>query len=365
MKIFCAVQATGRGHLSRYETVRRLLLDAGHGVHGFASGRELPAYAQDIDEFVTGPTFFIHRNRVSLTPTALHNARHFAAYQRTIRTLAGRFASDEFDRIIIDFEPLAARAARRAHRPFTILDNQTAAFLDTPCPAGLASRRALLRGFVRFYYNGFSHAERILTCSLAPLDPVLSGQIVIPPCVRPEISALTPRNGNHLLFYKSLGRLPHGLAEFARAHSGAEVRVYAPQAGHAADLPPNVIIRGHDHRQFLDDFASCRACVTYAGFESVAEAVHLGKPVVVVPIAGQWEQQLNAAIIRAAGIGSVAHDFSRETFELAWSDAPAPAPDARQWVAGGPEALRRHLLQDWPAPSVRKARSTPPAPPRG
>jgi uncharacterized protein (TIGR00661 family) len=345
MRVFCGVQATGRGHLSRFETVRHLLVEAGHEVHGFASGRELPAYAHGIDEFVTGPTFFIRRNRISIAPTAFHNARHFAAYRRTISRLAARLSAKAFDRLIIDFEPLSARAARKARHAFTILDNQTAAFLDLPCPPGLASRRALLRAFVRFYYNGFSFAERILTCSLAPLPPALPRQTVMPPCVRPEIAALTPRHEDHLLFYKSLGRLPRGLVDFARANPRAEIRVYAPQAGHPADLPPNVVLRGHDNRLFLDDFASCRACLSFAGFETVAEAVFLGKPVVVVPIAGQWEQQLNASLIRSAGLGRVAPDFGEQTFHMAWNDTPPPSQSARQWLTGGRDALRRHLLQ--------------------
>ena len=75
-----------------------------------------------------------------------------------------------------------------------------------------------------------------------------------------------------------------------------------------------------------------------AGFESVCEALYLGKPALVVPTEGQLEQKLNAWDAdrsHAARAGSYADldDF--------WSDPRAPTAERvasfRAWVARGPE----------------------------
>ena len=49
--------------------------------------------------------------------------------------------------------------------------------------------------------------------------------------------------------------------------------------------------------------ARCRGLVSTAGFESIAEAMYLGKPVQVVPVEGHFEQWCNAFDTVRAGAG--------------------------------------------------------------
>ncbi len=74
MKFFCGVQATGRGHLSRFAVVKDMLEQAGHSVYGYATGQELPPYARGISRFDRGPTFFIKDNRIDLVRSVVYNA---------------------------------------------------------------------------------------------------------------------------------------------------------------------------------------------------------------------------------------------------------------------------------------------------
>lgn len=343
MRVFCGVQATGRGHLSRFAVVKEIIERNGGDVFGYATGRELPAYATGINRFDRGPSFFIRNNRIDLTASARHNASLVFRFRKTVKDVSALMEGGDFDDVIVDFEPVTARAARRIQKPFTIFDNQTLALMDLPYPKHLASTVQFMRTFVRLYYGSLRGARRILTYSLLPLEPQLAGQRVIPPCVRKQVLGLSPTRGGHILFYASIGELPPGLMEFARRNPKAEVRAYFAGASKLTDLPPNIVVPHRDGENFLEDFASCRVYVSNAGFESVAEAVALRKPVVTVPIKGQAEQQMNAFLFEKYGIGISATEFSCETFERAMHHDTPPAEDIRTWVARGRECLEREL----------------------
>lgn len=343
MKYFYGIQATGRGHVSRFLVLREILVRMGHEVTAVACGQELPSYAADMVRFEEGPTFFLADNRVALGRTLRYNLARLPRFRRIVSETTRELSDGGYDEAIVDFEPLTARAARRSGIRTTLFDNQTAAFFGHPLPGRLRRYRAQLRLFVRAYYGGVGWPARILTYSLVEADPVLPNQIVVPPCIRKEVANLQPSSGEHLLYYKSIGGLPDGLLDFARAHPSVEVRVYAPHGRAVAGMPDNLRLREHDNSQFLEDFASCRAYITNAGFESIAEAIHLRKPLVVIPIAGQWEQQINAHLIEASGLGRSMQTLDRGTFEAALSQAHAPAEGARAWIESGRARLEAAL----------------------
>ena len=56
--------------------------------------------------------------------------------------------------------------------------------------------------------------------------------------------------------------------------------------------------------------ANAKALVTTAGFESVCEAMYFGKPVLMVPVKGHFEQWCNARDAAKAGAGTHADRFN-------------------------------------------------------
>lgn len=68
--------------------------------------------------------------------------------------------------------------------------------------------------------------------------------------------------------------------------------IYGKVGGHAD--------RGHLHLRpfsrsgFLKDLAECNGVISNAGFELPSEALHLGKRILVKPLAGQMEQVSNS-----------------------------------------------------------------------
>ena len=63
-----------------------------------------------------------------------------------------------------------------------------------------------------------------------------------------------------------------------------------------------------DDVKFLRYMAGCKAYATTAGFESVCEAMYLGKPLLMVP--AHIEQECNAYDAMCAGAGIISTSFS-------------------------------------------------------
>jgi len=63
-----------------------------------------------------------------------------------------------------------------------------------------------------------------------------------------------------------------------------------------------------DDHAFLQQMAGCRAYASTAGFESICEAMYMGKPVLMVP--AHIEQECNAFDAMMAGAGVVSNEFS-------------------------------------------------------
>lgn len=72
---------------------------------------------------------------------------------------------------------------------------------------------------------------------------------------------------------------------------------------------PNLELNPIHEANFLEAMAQCEGLVSTAGFESICEALFLGKPVLVIPVKGQYEQLCNANEIRLLKIGRQHHEF--------------------------------------------------------
>ncbi|MEM6632277.1 MAG: glycosyltransferase family protein, partial [Bacteroidota bacterium] len=67
---------------------------------------------------------------------------------------------------------------------------------------------------------------------------------------------------------------------------------------------------------FIQSFTSCTGIFTSAGFETPAEALFMGKKLLVTPIQGQYEQQCNAVSLKEMGIPVIKRFNTRVLEEL-------------------------------------------------
>lgn len=59
---------------------------------------------------------------------------------------------------------------------------------------------------------------------------------------------------------------------------------------------------------------NCKGLVTTAGFESVCEAMYLGKPTMMIPVPKHYEQACNALDAKRAGAGITGNKFDLSAF---------------------------------------------------
>ncbi|HSW11350.1 MAG TPA: glycosyltransferase family protein [Solimonas sp.] len=142
--------------------------------------------------------------------------------------------------------------------------------------------------------------ERILISSFYPAEPRYPGVHIVGPMMRDEVRRVKPKEGDYLLCYFNKGEhqfLPH--IDRALRLLDCPVVIYGtPYRGKVENLD----FRAPSNEWFVHDLANCRAVLSTAGNGLTGEAIHFGKPLLVMPERA-FEQRLNAYMIERMGVG--------------------------------------------------------------
>jgi uncharacterized protein (TIGR00661 family) len=136
---------------------------------------------------------------------------------------------------------------------------------------------------------------------------------LVPPILRPEIIAARPqvRRGDHLLVYQT-SDTNTTLAEVLRA-TGLECRIYGARRQITAEqVEGNLRYRPFSEAGFVEDLATSRGVLAGGGFTLMGEAVYLRKPMLAIPVAGQFEQVLNGLYLEKLGYGQTAPELTAD-----------------------------------------------------
>ncbi len=306
MRVLYGVTGEGLGHAMRSRVVIEELIRRGHRVKVAASGRASGLLSASFPDVVTISGLFIayRQGTVARGRTVWDNLRsapalvrrNVALYEEDIRAFDPELCVSDFDSF--------AHLYGKSHRlPVVAIDHQHV--LDR-CVHPRAVRRALSPGFAAtsaFVRAKMPGCERYVVPSFffpAVRRRARQKTILIPPILREEVRRATPVLGDEVLVYQtsdSDGRLIAALDALPAHRFVVYGMKERPAAGH-------VRFARFDERGFVRDLAACRAVIANGGFTTVSEALHLGKPVLSIPVAGQHEQELNAAYLELLGYGA-------------------------------------------------------------
>jgi uncharacterized protein (TIGR00661 family) len=118
------------------------------------------------------------------------------------------------------------------------------------------------------------------------------------PLLRREVVRAVPRDEGFVLSY--LRRHTPFEAITALADCGMPVKVYG--LGHREHVG-NISFHAIDEQRFIEDLAACRCMVSAAGNQLIGEALHLGKPMLVLPERAHAEQLMNSHFLAGMGCG--------------------------------------------------------------
>jgi uncharacterized protein (TIGR00661 family) len=304
VRILYGAVGEGLGHATRSRVVAEHLLAQGHEVKMVASGRALPYLQQhlpDVEE-IWGLSFALEHGHVEAWKTLVVNVRGgthgVPADWRRGHELAHSYAPHL---VIADFDGFAYLFAKSHRLPVISIDNIQ---MVDRC----SHDAAILKGLHDDYYG----ARAFVRCKIPRADRYLITTFFHPPVrkertrlvpsiLRPEILAARPEPGEHLVVY---GRI----SETARAAlhaSGVPCRVYGARDGLTADEDEdNLRFRPFSNDAFVKDLRTSRGVVASAGYSLMSEVVYLRKPMLALPLAGQFEQEMNARYLVRLGYGA-------------------------------------------------------------
>lgn len=364
-----AVQGEGRGHLMQALVVHDWLVEEGHEVCCIVVG--LPSDRQVPDFFrrrvtcplvaLPSPGFVKRRGRgVSLWRTAWRVLVRLPEHVSSLRRFHRLVDYHRPDAVISFYEPLAGLHGLLrpgAVRRVAIAHQYVYLHEGYRIPGAGVWQQILLRSFTRLTAAG---ADRMLALSVeempASRDPRLR---VVPPILRPDLLSMPSTDEGHVLVYLVNGGYMADIERWHRANPGVRLHCFtdAPEVRdrHRGHYHPHEGLSFHsiDDRLFLEMLAGCRAVVTSAGFETVCEALLLGKPLLMVPVEGHQEQLSNALDAERLGLAawSTGYDVGRV---LSQPPAPAAFRDAfRQRVSAMRGILNAELAGGLPATDAK------------
>jgi uncharacterized protein (TIGR00661 family) len=308
MRILYGVVGEGMGHAMRSRVVLEHLFAAGHELEIMASGRAAEflrkAFAtRGWVHRIHGMHIIYEENRVRRGSTFWSNmlagAAALPAQIGSYFELIHRFRAEV---VISDFESWTYLYGKSRGLPVLSIDNMQILNRCTLDPEVIAEDRGAFELAKAFVKSKLPFCEHYLITSFFPLPVRKERTTLFPPLLRPEILSAPVSRGEHLLVYQTAEgyeSLPAALQQL-----GMECRIY----GFRRDLDQEVVEHGLRYRPFSEagfiaDLASARAVISGGGFTLLSEAVYLHKPMLAVPVGGQFEQTLNARYLHKLGYG--------------------------------------------------------------
>jgi uncharacterized protein (TIGR00661 family) len=327
--------------------LNEMLHRQGHRVVAVLAGanqtRSLPVFFEQAFPVpvrqIPSPGFTLKNNRaISMPRSAAHFFGHLPAFRRSLGTLDGTIKAVQPDLIVNFLEPLMG--VYNLLRPHAIPVLAVGHQFMIEHPQSVKARvfrwqQFGMREYVRL--AGARSARLALSFYSAPDIPERSFYVA-PPILRRQLFELQPdSSGGYLLVYL----INHGYAaQIIRWHEeypAISIHCFYDKPGAPAEerYDEKLVFHRIHGEKFLRLMACCRGVACTAGFESVSEAVYLGKPLLMVPVENHLEQYLNSCDAERAGLAmrdtafrlsrllEPTNDLATATFR-AWVDQAEP-----------------------------------------
>lgn len=323
MKYFFIVQGEGRGHMTQAIALSQILREAGHEiVHtvvGKSPQRNIPAFFFDqIHTSVTlleSPNFVTDKDHKSVKPfrTVIQSIIKSPVYNKSINKIKKLVAETQPD-VIINFYDFLGGIFNFFHRPkakfICIAHQYLLSHPEFTFPEGRPLDKTALMIGNRITQLG---ADKLLCLSFQFFDDLPKKKIfVVPPLLRDEVKQVKTSTESHLLVYMVNPGYGDEVMKFHHDYPHIPLHCFWDKKDkpNLWKVDDNLTFHQLNDTLFLEKMASCTGYVSTAGFESICEAMYMGKPVLMIPVEGHYEQSCNAVDAIKAGAGISSTSFS-------------------------------------------------------
>ncbi len=284
MKILYAIQGTGYGHICRARDIIPLLLEKGDLdilVSGTRADLEL---GYSIKYNLKGLSFVFARNG-GIDILSTYKKAKIKRFYYEIKKLP----VNDYDIVISDFEPVSAWACRLQYKTCFALSHQSAILnKNSPHPNVIDPvGRLILKNYapspIQYGFHFLKYSKKIFT-----------------PVIRGEIRDARIRNKKHYTVYLPANR-DKTVIKILSEIKEIEWQVFSKSAKNSY-TQKNIIVFPVNNDSFIKSIVSSSGVLCGAGFETPAEALFLGKKLMVISRKKHYEQQCNAAALKKIGV---------------------------------------------------------------
>jgi len=322
MKYLFIVQGEGRGHMTQAISLFNMLTSAGHAVPqvivGKSKRRKIPDffYKQLTNcEVLTveSPNFITDRNNKSIKigATLIANVRKIPTFRKSLKIIDQKVKEYQPDVIINFYDFLGGMykyTFSQSCHFVSIAHQYLAIHNDFPFAKGKIWDRASLKFGNRITALG---SDKILALSFSEGYNKSAKITITPPLLRKDLKALNTEDQDFILVYMVNDGYAEEVYNFHKKHPQIKLHCFwdRKSASETEVVDETLTFHQISDIKFLKKMAECKAYASTAGFESICEAMYLGKPVMMVPVAKQYEQACNALDAYQAGAGIFSNSF--------------------------------------------------------
>jgi len=324
MRILYGVVGEGMGHATRSRVLLEELSQH-HDVHIVVSGRAQSYLGERFSSVhkIWGLTIAYEQNQVKSWQTLLQNLKGAVhGWPQNVREYFELVHDFKPDVVVSDFESFSYLFGRNHFLPVVSVDNMqiiNRCQHDPSLLRGFEDPFEVSRNIVKAKLPGCFHY--LVTTFFYP-ELRKERTTLVPSILRPEILAAKSEPGDHLLVYQS-ATTNAALPELLK-RTGVPCRIYGLRRDLKNDeVDGNLTYRPFSEETFIDDLRTCRGVIAGGGFTLMSEAVYLHKPVLSVPIEGQFEQVLNALYLQQLGYGLHAKTLTASDLDVFLEKLPA------------------------------------------
>ncbi len=291
MKILFGIQATGNGHLTRSVEIYKLLKQCPQVTQLdvlISGGKAKMSLPFEVNYEYKGLSFYYGKKGKISILKSIGKANFLS-----ISVALLKVPFKEYDLVISDFEPITLWGAKIARIPAVGIGNMYSMTSKKFPKVGHSSKT------MKFFTSVMCPAKNKIAMHFQKFD-----DFIYYPVIRSELRDASVTDKDFTLVYLNSYSDDELIRFFNRPQfTQRKFAVYSKTSATTYQVN-NCTIKPLNNETFTEDILSCSNVITAGGFQTISEALYLGKKLFVIPIKKQAEQNANARVLQQMGVAT-------------------------------------------------------------